>query len=72
MASVLPQSDRDVENNTRLFRATQQALALRDSNRPKNTSLAYEPKQREFIVRPLAHRGGAAAAAAAAEARGRG
>ena len=50
-APTAPISSDDIENNTRLFRATQQALALKNENRPKNTRRAYEPKQREFVVR---------------------
>lgn len=44
-------SNDDVQNNVELYAAAQEAIALQETNRPKNTSLVYEPKQQEFIVR---------------------
>ena len=39
-----------VANNAELRANAQSVLALTRAERPKNTSLAYEPKQKEFKV----------------------
>ena len=43
----------NVANNAKLRVNAQRVLALTRAERPKNTSLAYDPKQREFKVPPL-------------------
>jgi hypothetical protein len=40
----------DIQNNAELRANTQHILATTRAARPKNTSLNYDPKQREFQV----------------------
>jgi len=40
----------NVANNTKLYANTQSILALIYAERPKNMSLNYKPKQKEFKV----------------------
>ena len=47
----------NIANNAELRANAQHVLALTCAARPKNTSLTYKPKQKEFKVRPpLKHR----------------
>jgi hypothetical protein len=41
----------NIANNAELRANAQNVLALTRAARPKNTALAYEPKQKEFKVR---------------------
>jgi hypothetical protein len=43
----------NIAKNAKLHANTQHVLALMRTARPKNTSLAYDPKQREFKVRRI-------------------
>ena len=49
MASI-SREEIDAANNAELRANAQSILALTRVERPKNTSLAYEPKQKEFKV----------------------
>ena len=43
----------NITSNTKLYTNTQHILAFIYATRPKNISLIYKPKQREFKVRRI-------------------